>query len=136
MAAKEHEQADVNLAGLKLKREVAKWKTYNDSVEVWQCRTELQKRVQLTGRDQKNQKRPSWPPLLCSDSTRVFPHHQAALNRGQQTAAGSHSQQQQQQQQQHQLVNLIVIANSMHVCKGAASATRSLKSEVLKHVLN
>ena len=43
MAVKEHEQADVNLAGRKLKSEVAKWKTYNDSVEVWQCKTELQK---------------------------------------------------------------------------------------------
>ena len=56
MAVKEHEQADVNLAGRKLTSEVAKWMTYNDSVEVWQCKTELQKRVQLTGRDQKNQK--------------------------------------------------------------------------------
>ena len=43
MAVKEHEQADVNLAGRKLKSEVAKWKAYNDSVEVWQCNTELQK---------------------------------------------------------------------------------------------
>ena len=56
MAVKEHEQADVNISGQKLKREVAKWKTYNDSVEVWQCKTELQKRVLLTARDQKNQK--------------------------------------------------------------------------------
>ena len=29
--------------------------TYNDSVEVWQCKAELQKRVQLTARDQENQ---------------------------------------------------------------------------------
>ena len=56
MAVKEHEQADVNLAGRKLKREVAKWTTYNEAVEMWRRKTELQKRVLLTGRDQKNQK--------------------------------------------------------------------------------
>ena len=56
MAVKEHEQADVNLAGRKLKSEVAKWTTYNESVEMWRSKTELQKRVLLTGRDQKNQK--------------------------------------------------------------------------------
>ena len=47
MVVKEHEQADVNLAGRKLKSEVAKWMTYKDSAKVWQCTTELQKRAQL-----------------------------------------------------------------------------------------
>ena len=55
MAVKAHEQADVNLAGWKLKSEVAKWMTYKDSVKVWQRATELQKRAQLAERDQKNQ---------------------------------------------------------------------------------
>ena len=56
MAVKEQEQADVNIAGRKLKSEVAKWTTYNEAVEMWRSKTELQKRVLLTGRDQKNQK--------------------------------------------------------------------------------
>ena len=51
MAAKEQEQADVDLAGRRLKREVAKWTTYNEAVDMWRSKNELQKRVLLTGRE-------------------------------------------------------------------------------------
>ena len=56
MAAREHEQADVNLAGRKLKSEVAQWMAYNESVQAWQCKGELQKRVQLIEREETNKK--------------------------------------------------------------------------------
>ena len=55
-AVKEHEQADLNLAGRKLKNEVAQWMTYKDAVKTWQCKSELQKRAQLTEMEENNKK--------------------------------------------------------------------------------
>ena len=53
-AAKEHEQSDVNLAGRKLATEVAQWTAYKNAVKAWQCKGELQQRVQLTMRKELN----------------------------------------------------------------------------------
>ena len=55
-AVKEHEQADVNLASRKLKSEVAQWMTYCETLKAWECKGELEKRVQLTEREEKNKK--------------------------------------------------------------------------------
>ena len=48
------EQADVDLAWRTLKREVVQRRTYTEAAKTWQCRSELQQRVQLVQRDAKN----------------------------------------------------------------------------------
>ena len=53
-AAQEHEQVDVNLAARKLSSEVAQWLSYKEKVTMWQSKHELEQRVQLTDREEKN----------------------------------------------------------------------------------
>jgi len=53
-AVQEHEQADVNLAARKLASEVAQWTSYKEKVTAWQCKSELEQRIQLMDREAKN----------------------------------------------------------------------------------
>ena len=53
-AVQEHDEADVNLAARTLASEVAQWMSYKEKPTAWQCKNELEQRVQLTDREEKN----------------------------------------------------------------------------------
>ena len=53
-AVQEHDEADVNLAARTLASEVAQWMSYKEKLTAWQCKDELEQRVQLTDREEKN----------------------------------------------------------------------------------